>query len=301
MSTDNFALVASGLCKRFGNVIALEGLSLGVLSGEIYGLLGPNGAGKTTALRIVCGLTAPDSGDGQCLGRAFGDAAASLGYLPQRGGLYDDLTVTQNLMFFARAHGLSGPRQQVARTIADHGLAARSAAKVGTLSGGWRQRVALAAALLHAPKLLLLDEPTAGLDPTAREQLWHQLRELSAAGVTILVTTHYADEAERCDRIGYLSGGRLRAEGQPAHLAQALGLSVWRIALTGNSPLATPRVVAGLRLTRDSEGWRAIAATGTPPAALLAWCESAASTPQLTSPRLADALAWLAIDSEDAA
>ena len=178
MSTDNFALVASGLCKRFGNVIALEGLSLGVLSGEIYGLLGPNGAGKTTALRIVCGLTAPDSGDGQCLGRAFGDAAASLGYLPQRGGLYDDLTVTQNLMFFARAHGLSGPRQQVARTIADHGLAARSAAKVGTLSGGWRQRVALAAALLHAPKLLLLDEPTAGLDPTAREQLWPHMKKM---------------------------------------------------------------------------------------------------------------------------
>ena len=300
MSTDEFALVVRALHKRFGAVVALNGLSLAVRRGEIYGLLGPNGAGKTTALRIVCGLLAPDGGDGHCLGSVLGGTPPALGYLPQRGGLYEDLTVVENLRFFARAHGLENPRRHAEHAMRVHGLTTRAAQRVGTLSGGWRQRVGLAAALLHAPKLLLLDEPTAGLDPNAREQLWHQLRGLSAAGVTILVTTHYADEAERCDRIGYLSTGRLRVEGSPARIAESLGLSVWRIAHVDPTH-ATPRVVGGASLLRDSEGWRAIATTPDPPSALIDWCAQFAVAPQPTPPRLTDALAWLATDAPEVA
>ncbi len=286
-------LVARGLRKRFGTVTALDELSLTLRHGEIYGLLGPNGAGKTTALRIICGLLVADAGDGHCLTAPLGTRAVGLGYLPQGGGLYDDLTVSENLRFFARAHGLSRPADRVSATLAGHGLMEHACQRVGTLSGGWRQRVALAAALMHAPQLLLLDEPTAGLDAQARERLWQQLRTLSAQAVTILITTHYADEAERCDRIGYLTAGRLRAEGSPARLFDELGLAVWRIG-AGGEPYKTPPQIDTLRFIRDSDGWRAVARTIDMPLALTEWCAQAGVTPEPTAPRLDDALVWLA-------
>ncbi len=286
-------LVARGLHKRFGAVTALDDLSLALRHGEIYGLLGPNGAGKTTALRIICGLLVADAGDGHCLTVPLGERPAGLGYLPQGGGLYDDLTVSENLRFFARAHGLSRPVDRVSVTLTAHGLTERARQRVGTLSGGWRQRVALAAALMHAPQLLLLDEPTAGLDAQARERLWQQLRTLSAQAVTILITTHYADEAERCDRIGYLTAGRLRAEGPPSRLSHKLGLNVWRIGASGE-PYETLPQIDSLRFIRDSDGWRAVARAIDLPPALTEWCAQAGVRPELTAPRLGDALVWLA-------
>ena len=272
MSMPEATLSVNGLYKRFGTVTALDGLTLALPAGEIYGLLGPNGAGKTTLLRIVCGVLSADAGEGQCLGMPVGAAApAGLGYIPQRGGLYDDLSVAENLRFFARAHGLASPRRVVTQALAAHDLNEKAGQRVGTLSGGWRQRTALAAALLHAPRLVLLDEPTAGLDTEARERLWARLRNLSAHGTTLLVTTHYADEAERCDRIGYLTSGRLRAQGAPGSLAAELGLAVWRIQTTAGTPHSTPPEIAGIRFSRDADGWRAVCrATSTPPT-LAAW------------------------------
>jgi ABC-2 type transport system ATP-binding protein len=286
-------LVARGLHKRFGALTALNDLSLALRHGEIYGLLGPNGAGKTTALRIICGLLVADAGDGQCLTAPLGKRPAGLGYLPQGGGLYDDLTISENLRFFARAHGLSHPVDRVSAALTAHGLTERARQRVGTLSGGWRQRVALVAALMHAPQLLLLDEPTAGLDAQARERLWQQLRTLSAQAVTILITTHYADEAERCDRIGYLTGGRLRAEGSPGRLFHELGLAVWRIGAGGEQHKVPPQIDS-LRFIRDSDGWRAVAHSVHLPPALTEWCAQAGVRPEPTAPRLDDALVWLA-------
>lgn len=285
-------LVARGLRKRFGTVTALDGLSLTLRHGEIYGLLGPNGAGKTTTLRIICGLLVADTGDGYCLTAPLGTRAAGLGYLPQGGGLYDDLTVSENLRFFARAHGLVDPVDRVSATLTAHGLTEHARQRVGTLSGGWRQRVALAAALMHAPQLLLLDEPTAGLDAQAREHLWERLRTLSAQAVTILITTHYADEAERCDRIGYVTAGRLRAEGSPGRLFDELGLAVWRISASSD-PHKMPPQIKPLHFIRDSDGWRAVAHTIDIPPALAAWCAQVGITPERTAPRLNDALVWL--------
>ena len=210
--------------------------------------------------------------------------------MPQRGSLYDDLSIAENLRFFARAHGLADLTATVSRALQQHGLSERAAQRVASLSGGWRQRVALAVALLHSPQLLLLDEPTAGLDPQARETLWQHLRALAAAGVSILVTTHYADEAERCDRIGYLNQGRLRIEGQPQQLAQMLGIAVWRLA-TAAVPPSSPV----LHALRDAAGWRVISPHAPePPASLTDWCAQTGTSAVVEPPRLTDALSWLA-------
>ena len=293
MITDNeHALVMKLVSKRYGTVHALNRLTLKIPRGQIYGLLGPNGAGKTTALRIICGLLAPDHGEGHCLGAELGMVPRRLGYVPQRGGLYDDLTVTENLNFYARAHGLKRVGESVAATLRDHGLEPHARQRVGRLSGGWRQRIALAAALLHDPQLVLLDEPTAGLDPEAREQLWKRLHERSAMGVTMLVTSHYADEAERCDRIGYIASGKLLAEGPPLQFAEMLGIAVWRIRAT--SSLGAPLLPTGSRLIRDSEGWRVVThAGGGMPPSLMSWCQQANEMPESIAPRLTDALAWI--------
>lgn len=295
MMTHDHALVMQDVRKHFGAVRALDGLTLTVPRGQIYGLLGPNGAGKTTALRIICGLLAPDHGNGHCLDVSLGITPRRLGYVPQRGGLYDDLTVTENLRFYARAHGLRWPRAIVADTLREHGLEPHARQRVGLLSGGWRQRVALAASLLHDPQLVLLDEPTAGLDPEAREQFWQRLRERSARGVTLLVTSHYADEAERCDSIGYLTSGRLLANGVPLQLAQQLGIAAWRI--NSRDDLTPPPSLPDIRLIRDAAGWRVIAqADNDLPQPLLNWCVNARQLPESIAPRLTDALAWLAGD-----
>ncbi|WP_293374144.1 ABC transporter ATP-binding protein [Nevskia sp.] len=268
------ALELDGIRKRYGSLVVLDGLSLRVVPGEIVGLLGPNGAGKTTSLRIICGLLRADGGSGHCLGTPLGRTAPGLGYVPQRGGLYDDLSVGENLLFLARAQGLGHPRAAVAATIAEHGLEGRVGQRIAQLSGGWRQRVALAAALLHAPRLLLLDEPTAGLDHEARESLWQRLRRLAADGTAVLLSTHHAEEAERCDRIGWLAGGGLRAEGRPDRIGDSLGLIVCR---ASSEPTPHPQQLA----IRDAAGWRVIGPVGLADSA-----QEAA--------RLGDALAWLA-------
>lgn len=298
---DDLTLDLRGLEKRFNGVRALDGLSLAVAPGEVYGLLGPNGAGKTTLLRIVCGVLAADGGTGWCLGSPLGGPApANLGYVPQRGGLYDDLTVLENLDFYARAYGSSNPRPTVARTVEAHGLASIAKMRVGALSGGWRQRTALAAVLLHEPELVLLDEPTAGLDPEAREELWSRIRRLATEGVALLITTHHADEAERCDRIGYLTAGRMRAEGAPHRLAAELGLAVWRLPRGAALMTASLPALKGIRYSQDSDGWCAVGVAGSVAfSALDAWCMDVNQSHDVIAPRLADALRWLSKSSED--
>lgn len=218
-----------GLTKRFGDKTAVDGLSLQLRRGEIFGFLGPNGSGKTTSIRMLCGLLTPDGGSGRALGYDIvGEAAAikrRVGYMTQRFGLYDDLSIVENLDFVARVHGLPERRQRVADAIERLGLTGRRQQLAGSLSGGWKQRLALAACMMHQPSLLLLDEPTAGVDPKARREFWEEIHRLAHQGVTVLVSTHYMDEAERCHRLGYIAYGRLLAMGTPAELVAGCGLT----------------------------------------------------------------------------
>jgi ABC-2 type transport system ATP-binding protein len=218
-----------GLTKRFGDKTAVDSLSMQVRRGEIFGFLGPNGSGKTTSIRMLCGLLTPDAGQGHALGYDIVREAAAIkrqvGYMTQRFGLYDDLTIVENLDFVARVYGLDRRRQRVAEAIERLGLTARRQQLAGSLSGGWKQRLALAACMLHAPSLLLLDEPTAGVDPKARREFWEEIHRLAHQGVTVLVSTHYMDEAERCHRLGYIAYGHLLAVGTPAELVAGCGLS----------------------------------------------------------------------------
>ena len=206
-----------GLTKRYGGRAVVDDFSIRVERGQIFGFLGPNGSGKTTTIRMLCGLLTPDDGEGTCLGYDIRrDAAAikrEVGYMTQRFSLYEDLSIEENLDFVARMYGVAERKQAVDRTLERLGLAARRAQLAGTLSGGWKQRLALAACLLHSPQLLLLDEPTAGVDPKARRDFWEQIHELAAEGITVLVSTHYMDEAERCHRLAYIAYGKLLVEG----------------------------------------------------------------------------------------
>jgi ABC-2 type transport system ATP-binding protein len=201
------------LTKRFGEIIAVNALTLQVERGEIYGFLGPNGSGKTTAIRMLCGLLKPSAGSGTCLGYDIltqsSEIKRQVGYMTQRFSLYEDLSVGENLDFVARLYEVADRRQAVDVSLERLGLADRRQQLAGSLSGGWKQRLALAACLLHRPQLLLLDEPTAGVDPKARRDFWDEIHRLAAAGVTVLVSTHYMDEAERCHRLAYIAYGRL--------------------------------------------------------------------------------------------
>ncbi len=223
----------TGINKHFGDKHVVKNLDLRVRQGEIYGFLGPNGSGKTTSIRMLCGLLTPDSGSGTCLGLdVLKDSAAikrQVGYMTQRFSLWDDLTIGENLDFVARMFGVARRREAVARSLDDLGLASRRDQLAGTLSGGWKQRLALAACLLHEPRLLLLDEPTAGVDPKARRDFWEEIHRLSAAGITVVVSTHYMDEAERCHRLAYIAYGTLLAAGTAAEIVTARGLSTWQI------------------------------------------------------------------------
>ena len=211
------AIDVRGLNKSFGRRHVVQDVSIQLEEGRICGFLGPNGSGKTTTLRMLCGLLTPDSGEGECLGfdiRAqAGEIKRRTGYMTQKFSLYEDLTLRENLQFTARAYGLDRRDTRVAEALDRLGLAARSDQLAGSLSGGWKQRLALAAATLHEPRLLLLDEPTAGVDPKARRGFWDEIHALSAQGLTVLVSTHYMDEAERCHEIAYISYGRLIARG----------------------------------------------------------------------------------------
>ncbi|HEU4754315.1 MAG TPA: ABC transporter ATP-binding protein, partial [Armatimonadota bacterium] len=211
----------------------VQDVALQVRPGEIFGFLGPNGSGKTTSIRMMCGLLTPDSGEGTCLGHDILAESAlikrQVGYMTQKFSYWDDLTIRENLDFIARMYGLPDRRAAVDRALEELGLAARAGQLAGSLSGGWKQRLALAACLLHRPRLLLLDEPTAGVDPTARRDFWEELHRLAAQGISVLVSTHYMDEAERCHKLAYLAYGRLLANGTAAEIIAAQGLHTFAI------------------------------------------------------------------------
>lgn len=241
------AISVRGLVKRFDGLTAVNGISLEVPRCAIVGFLGPNGSGKTTTLRMLCGLLTPDAGEGTCLGfdiRREADAIKRrVGYMTQHFGLYDDLTVEENLAFVARMYGMRPLRPRVEAIMTAHGLDEVRTSRAGTLSGGWKQRLALAACLVHDPELLLLDEPTAGVDPKARRAFWDLIHGAAARGLTVLVSTHYMDEAERCHRIAYLAWGDLLAEGTVAEVVAASGLK--SVTVTGEGVEALRTALAG--------------------------------------------------------
>jgi ABC-2 type transport system ATP-binding protein len=221
MNGNGAAVVTEKLTKRFGRFVAVDDLALVIRRGEIYGFLGPNGAGKTTTIRMLCGILAPTSGSGRVLGydvvRETEDVKRHIGYMSQKFSLYEDLTVAENVEFYASIYGLTRElrRQRFDDVVSRAALEGREGQLAGTLSGGQKQRLALGCALVHRPELLFLDEPTAGVDPVSRRDFWSLLYDLAAGGTTILVTTHYMDEAEHCNRLGFIYGGRLIAEGPP--------------------------------------------------------------------------------------
>ena len=215
--TQPLVIDVHGLNKSYSGRKVVDDVSIQLAEGRICGFLGPNGSGKTTTLRMLCGLLTPDSGSGTCLGldiiRQAGAIKRATGYMTQKFSLYEDLTLEENLMFSARVHELDHRQDRVDRALDNLGLTARRRQLAGTLSGGWKQRLALASATLHEPKLLLLDEPTAGVDPKARRTFWDEIHALARSGLTVLVSTHYMDEAERCHEIAYISYGQLIARG----------------------------------------------------------------------------------------
>lgn len=220
--SEGFAVDVDNVVKSFGTLRALDGVTLRVRQGEIYGLLGPNGAGKTTLIRAIVGLVAPDSGTVTVLGRRMPDLdiLGRVGYMTQQAALYPDLSVEENLRFFA---AISGADSNVTEALKTVELDQRRHSVVATLSGGMRQRCSLACALVHRPRLLLLDEPTVGVDPQLRVQFWDHFREMAAAGTTIVVSSHVMDEAERCQRLGLIRFGKLLGEGTPDEVRAAAG------------------------------------------------------------------------------
>ncbi|WP_250453747.1 ABC transporter ATP-binding protein [Caballeronia sp. ATUFL_M2_KS44] len=221
------------LNKHFGDKHVVNDVSLQVARGEIFGFLGPNGSGKTTSIRLMCGLLTPDSGSGTCLGydivRESEEIKRNVGYMTQRFSYWEDLTIRQNLDFVARIYQMANRREVVDRSLEALGLQSRANQLTGSLSGGWKQRLALAACMLHEPKLLLLDEPTAGVDPTARRDFWEELHRLAANGISVLVSTHYMDEAERCHKLAYIAYGKLLAQGTANEVIASQGLATWSI------------------------------------------------------------------------
>jgi ABC-2 type transport system ATP-binding protein len=236
------AIDVTGVTKRFAGKTAVNGISLQVRRGEIFGFLGPNGSGKTTFIRMLCGLLTPDAGSGTCLGHDIltGQRHIKLevGYMTQRFSYYEELTIRENLDFIGRIYGIPDRAAEVERSLESLGLRNRGAQLAGELSGGWKQRLALAASLIHRPRLLLLDEPTAGVDPKARREFWDELHRLSAEGITVLVTTHYMDEAERCHRIACLAYGNLLVKGTVAEVVGTANLSTWSVTGPGLGKLS---------------------------------------------------------------
>ncbi len=231
--SDGYAIDVHALNKRFGGKHVVRDVSLQVRRGEIFGFLGPNGSGKTTTIRMMCGLLKPDSGSGTCLGfdilRGRAQIKRRVGYMTQRFSFWEDLTIRENLDFVARMYSLRERRKKVDAALDELGLTERARQLAGTLSGGWKQRLALASCLLHSPDLLLLDEPTAGVDPAARRDFWERLHRLSAGGMSVLVSTHYMDEAERCHKLAYIFNGELLTQGTSEEVVAGQGLCTWVI------------------------------------------------------------------------
>jgi ABC-2 type transport system ATP-binding protein len=254
MAAGELAISVRGLAKTLGQRRVIENFSIDVPAGHIFGFLGPNGSGKTTTIRMLCGLLTPDAGSGRCLGYDLVQDSAAIkrevGYMPQRFGLYEDLSIRENLDFVARIYSVPDPRRTVEMTLEQLGLTDRARQLAGQLSGGWKQRLALAACLLHAPRLLLLDEPTAGVDPKARREFWDQIHDLAAQGMTVLVSTHYMDEAERCHEVGYLAAGRLLVHGSVDAVLANSGLTTYEVAGPDLEALASDlRARPGVEMT----------------------------------------------------
>ena len=241
------AISVTGLTKRFGGKTVVDNVTLSVERGEIAGFLGPNGSGKTTTIRMMCGLLEPDGGEGLVLGHDIRTERRAIkrqvGYMTQRFSFYADLTIEENLRFVAGLYGIRPKERAVRDTLEDLGLATRRGQLAGALSGGWQQRLALAACIMHRPDLLMLDEPTAGVDPKARRDFWDEIHRLAADGLTVLVSTHYMDEAERCHRINYISYGTLVARGTVAEVVRDAGLTT--LVLKGEKSAEAARRLAG--------------------------------------------------------
>jgi ABC-2 type transport system ATP-binding protein len=239
---NDFVIDVTGVTKRFGDKTVVNGIDLQVRRGEIYGFLGPNGSGKTTFIRMLCGLLTPDNGTGTCLGYDLRSQQTEIkrhvGYMTQKFSYYEDLSIRENLDFIARIYEIPDRSAAVQRSLERLGLQQRSHQLAGQLSGGWKQRLALAACLIHSPQLLLLDEPTAGVDPKARREFWDEIHQLAAAGLTVLITTHYMDEAERCHRLAYLAYGNLLTHGTLSEVLSAAKLSTWAVSGPDLRPLA---------------------------------------------------------------
>lgn len=250
MNDPDFAIDVHGVTKSFGGRVVVNSLDMQVRRGEIFGFLGPNGSGKTTFLRMLCGLLTPDAGEGRCLGFDFRRQSREIkrhsGYMPQHFSLYADLSIEENLDFIARVYGVPNRRAVVEAGLARLGLTAYRTQLAGTLSGGWKQRLALTACLIPQPKLLLLDEPTAGVDPKARRDFWDEIHLLSTEGITVLVTTHYMDEAERCHRLAYIARGNLLASGSIPDIIEDSRLSTWEISNGSHSLLEALRRASGV-------------------------------------------------------
>ena len=263
----DYAVDVRGLTKKFGKKIITDGVDIRVKKGSVCGFLGPNGSGKTTTIRMLCGLLKPDGGSGSCLGYDFRGQSEAIrlktGYMTQKFGWYDDLSVKENLEFIARLFAVKNQKADVNQILNRLDLAPRQNHLAGSLSGGWKQRLALAMCLVHGPELLLLDEPTAGVDPKARREFWDIIHELAQGGITVLVSTHYMDEAERCHELIYIAYGKILARGTQSDIIAGYDLNVWQLSgdragevaslLASNAALSVSAFGNGYHVTAKNE------------------------------------------------